>query len=225
MEKEVLILTKSDKNGGYCVAGVDRENGKFIRLVSDDTETEYALSKYDIEYDDHTELEVMDIIKVKLKEKQECWYQPENYIIDREYYFLKIAKTNIQEIKNYIMTEPYIFYNSDKSVDETIIKNQLNKYSLIMFRVDKLNLWKNKYKDRKIMASFDYNGESYSFIKITDSNLTEIYYDKVSKCAPRPFVIEGAILVMSLAGSHSDGRHYKLIANIIEDEQMPVFAF
>ena len=44
---EILVLTKSYKDGGFCVAGIDLTNNEFIRLVSNsdggplsDTETE-----------------------------------------------------------------------------------------------------------------------------------------------------------------------------------------
>lgn len=48
MECTVAILTMSSKNGGYCVAGVDVNNGNWIRLVSDVVYTHGALSNNDI---------------------------------------------------------------------------------------------------------------------------------------------------------------------------------
>lgn len=39
MEKKIIILTKSKKHSGYCVAGIDYETGEWIRLVSSDSET------------------------------------------------------------------------------------------------------------------------------------------------------------------------------------------
>lgn len=70
MEKRVIILTKSDKNGGYCVAGIDVNTGNFIRLVSEDENSNYALSDNDLIYDDErTYVEPMDIVNVQLKGK------------------------------------------------------------------------------------------------------------------------------------------------------------
>ena len=43
MEKTIIILTKSKKHSGYCVAGIDFETGEWIRLVSSDIETEGAV--------------------------------------------------------------------------------------------------------------------------------------------------------------------------------------
>ena len=109
MEKKVIILTKSNKNGGYCVAGIDVNTGEFIRLVSEDNDSHYALSNSDLIYDDEkTYVEPMDIVIVQLKGKQNSWYQPENYIINDEYYFLKVGTASENEVQNYLMNQKYI---------------------------------------------------------------------------------------------------------------------
>lgn len=48
MRKKVILLTKSLKNGGYCVAGIDYYTGQWIRLVSGNQETKGALEN--VEY-------------------------------------------------------------------------------------------------------------------------------------------------------------------------------
>ena len=52
MIREVAILTMSSKNHGFCVAGIDLDNGEWIRLVSDDVDTHGALRKEDVRYSD-----------------------------------------------------------------------------------------------------------------------------------------------------------------------------
>mgnify|MGYP007105586249 CR=1 FL=1 len=47
MKKEAVILTRSSKIGGYCVAGVDIHTGEWVRFVSDDAKTHGALSRND----------------------------------------------------------------------------------------------------------------------------------------------------------------------------------
>ena len=216
MEKRVIILTKSDKNGGYCVAGIDVNTGNFIRLVSEDENSNYALSDNDLIYDDErTYVEPMDIVNVQLKGKQNSWYQPENYIINDEYYFLKVGTASKNELRDYLMEEEYIFYNSQNYIDNIELRNQLEKYSLVLFRVDELKMWRDKFKNGRIIASFIYNNEEYRFIKITDHILTEKYYDEVVSCDPRPYTLYNPILIMSLAPQYINGKHYKLIANII----------
>ncbi|GKX66880.1 dual OB domain-containing protein [Inconstantimicrobium mannanitabidum] len=217
MDKKVIILTKSDKNGGYCVAGIDTSNGKFIRLVSEDEESEYALFDSDITYEDGQCLKVMDTIYVKLKDKQDCWFQPENYIIDSEYYLKKIGTATLDQIKNYLTHQDYIFYNNSNSILTNELRKQLKKYSLLIVELDELNLWRDKFKEKRIMASFLYNNQRYSYIKITDSILTEKYYYEVCQSEPRPYTLNNVIVIFSLACVFNmNASHYKLIANIIE---------
>lgn len=218
MEKEVIILTKSDKNGGYCVAGIDKENGKFIRLVSEDYSSHYALDDNDLIYKDgQSFVKVMDIVRVKLKGRQHCIEQPENYIIDDGYYMKKIGVSNRQEISQYLMNQEYIFYNNLNSISEEELKCQLQKYSLIMFKVSELKLWADKFNEGRLTANFIHFENEYRFIKVTDHNLTDKYYERVINSSPRPLILNNAILIMSLAPEHY-GKHYKLVANIIEEE-------
>ncbi|MBY0755130.1 hypothetical protein K5V21_06645 [Clostridium sardiniense] len=219
MKKKVIILTRSDKNGGYCVAGIDVKKERFIRLVSDDEGTDYALTDNDIMYEDGTQMQPMEIIEVELLGKQGSENQPENYIIDDSKYFEKVGKAKKSEIREYLMKPDFIFYNSEASVLEEDMEEILDKYSLVLFRVDEFKLWLDKFKDGRITANFNYNDEEYRFIKITDHTLTDRYYDKVEECSPRPYVIKKAILVMSLAGVAVKGKYYKLVANIIEDNK------
>lgn len=219
LKKEVIILTRSDKNRGYCVAGIDVKKERFIRLVSDDENTDYALTYNDIVYEDGTQIQPMDIIEVELIGKQGSENQPENYTIDGSKYFKKVGKAKKSEIREFLMKPDFIFYNSEASVPEEDMEEILDKYSLVLFRVDELKLWLDKFKDGRITANFNYNDEEYRFIKITDHTLTNRYYDKVEECSPRPYVMKKAILIMSLAGVAVGGKYYKLVANIIEDNK------
>ena len=46
---EMVVLTKSAKNGGHCVAGIDVDTGNWVRLVSNDLNTHGALSDQDMQ--------------------------------------------------------------------------------------------------------------------------------------------------------------------------------
>ena len=62
MEKTIIILTKSKKHSGYCVAGIDYKTGEWIRLVSSDIETEGAVPMKDLLFSNGEILEIYDII-------------------------------------------------------------------------------------------------------------------------------------------------------------------
>lgn len=216
LKKDVIILTKSDKNGGYCVAGIDVSSKKLIRLVSENKETDFALSLDDITYKNNSIMQPLDKITVELKGKQNSINQPENYIIDNKEQFLKIGQSDKYTIEKYIMDKPNIFYNSNNCVTDNDLKGISQRYSLMLFKVNQINLWKDTFKDNRINASFTYNQQEYKYIKITDSELTKRYYNDVCQQNGRPYRINNVLLIMSLTGQRFQNKgYYKLIANII----------
>lgn len=82
-----------------------------------------------------------------------------------------------------------------------------------MFKVTELKLWPDKFNEGRLTANFIHLEHEYKFIKVTDHNLTEKYYQRVITSSPRPLILNNAIVIMSLAPEH-----YKLVANIIEEE-------
>lgn len=47
----MIILTKSSKFSAKCVAGINVENGEWVRLVSDDVEKHGAIPDYKLQTD------------------------------------------------------------------------------------------------------------------------------------------------------------------------------
>lgn len=89
MKKEILIMTKSAKINGFCVAGIDISNGRWIRLVSDDKNGEGAVSRNDLTFQNGTQAEIFDLVSV------ECTPSPtkaqsENNLYDNNFYWIKI---------------------------------------------------------------------------------------------------------------------------------------
>ncbi len=89
MIREVVILTMSSKNHGYCVAGIDLQNGEWIRLVSDDADTHGALSKEDVRYSDGGCCKPLDVVRVAIDQYTPIEHQPENALIDSTKYLKK----------------------------------------------------------------------------------------------------------------------------------------
>ena len=79
---DVAILTKSAKNGGYCVAGIDMDTRQWIRLVSSDANSCGALFSQDLQYKDGTYCEPFDIARIPILGKHPHVYQPENVLIN-----------------------------------------------------------------------------------------------------------------------------------------------
>lgn len=199
---KVLILTKSDKNGGLCVAGLDVENGSFVRLVSNDVDSHYAIPHWCM-----SNVNVLDVIEVMVICKVPSFCQQENIKVQLQQWqkIGGISINNLQDLTN--NSEPFIFGDECFYLEEA--NAQKMPYSLMMVQVPDLYLSCNKYGKTK--ASFHYNRMFYSNMSITDSD----YYDVEGE-------IGDAILVISipdeghLSEYYEEKRCYKFISKIYE---------
>jgi len=186
-----IALTKSDKHGGYCVAGLD-ENGNKIRLVS--TEKGGALDDECFSYAVPTMLEV-EAEPVPLKN------QPENYLLKS---IARELPLDFEKLKPKIFTDNKkygkLFVNTKEYLTEWSIYK--TKWSLAFIEVSDLSLSRNSNGHYK--AKFTYNGDKYKNVSVTDPK-----YESAGD-------IGKAYLVVSLPNNPYfwDKRFYKFIAAI-----------
>ena len=64
MKKTVLILTKSAKTGGYCVAGIDVNTRQWIRLVTDNEEVHHSLTDENMVCSNGRVCDKLDVVEV-----------------------------------------------------------------------------------------------------------------------------------------------------------------
>ena len=96
---KLIILTKSKKYNEYCVAGVECDTGKKIRLISDDEEIAGALTDKDLQaYNGN--VKCLDIVDVEIVEHIDNIYQKDNYHI-----VLKDLLSPIKDIFDYIIID------------------------------------------------------------------------------------------------------------------------
>ena len=204
---KVIVLTKSSKHGGLCVAGIDAENGQWIRLVSNNSSTHGALMYEDIIYEDGSEMQILDIVDVEIIGKENNPIQPENYIINSNFYFKLRGRSELRDVLTLHPCEklPAILGNYNCYVPETDIGKV--GYSLTMIQVKNLFIHQvhNPSGAPKTKASFFYNGYNYSRMPVTDSKFYSVsdgkYYSE-------------AILIMSI-GTPYNSNYYKFIAAIL----------
>lgn len=89
MEKQVIILTKSAKYGGLCVAGVDFITGEWIRLV---TRGGGQITRNIMRYQDGSSVEILDCVRVNILGSAATSIQPENVYLDTSKNIIKIKK-------------------------------------------------------------------------------------------------------------------------------------
>ncbi len=169
MRVKLVLLTSSAKNGMACVAGV-LGNGDWIRLVTDDPETDgavpweylYASNKGDV-------LKPLDVIEVDLIQDNMDPIQKENYLVNTSFSPIYHGVFSRKSLYQCVSKCEYIFGNCKDSLCEQEIKEQNG--SLVLVQVNNLRIWGEKRGDKsKSKASFVYNGRDYERISVTDGN-------------------------------------------------------
>lgn len=205
MKKKVCILTKSLKDGNYCVAGIDINNGAWIRLVASDTGE--AIPK-DILDDDN--INEFDIVDVNVKRYVPHKLQKENWLIDKQNKIEKIGSITKGELKyiHNIENPNMIFGNHRSELNKEEIK--LIKNTLLLVRVTNLKFDTSLKGDGKhhYKVNFTYNNSKYS-LALTDPKFRKELYDNI--------VVPSAMIVVSIPAIPygENDLYYKFVAKII----------
>lgn len=202
---EMIVLTKSRKLTGYCVAGINCKTGEWVRLISKNKDIHGALTDYNLEYDEYTYCEPLDVIKVTIEDKANDEYQPENYYIDEGRYLTKLDEISFEEVVynfNVLEDVDYIYGNTKPYLEKEF--SFLLDKSLILVKVTNLKIT-NIYK-KSLKVEFKYHGNKYKQMALTDVN-----YDKHDV----GLTMDEAYLVIS-TGNEWNGKFYKWVAAIYE---------
>lgn len=201
-----IVLTKSSKFSGYCVAGIDYYSGKWIRLITEDLQLHGAVGAKDFIYENGTECQILDIIKVTTIGVTNNVLQPENILIDTSKSICFIGKPTIEEVLKIhpAETKGYILGNQYPYITESRV-GQLG-YSLILVKVKNILIKQvsNPDKNPKTKVDFTYRSERYENISVTDYRFYSI--------ADGTLFHEG-YLVVSI-GTPYNNRYYKFVSAI-----------
>jgi hypothetical protein len=214
---EIILLAKSKMYNNFCVAGINRQTGEWIRLVSKDETILCAVPSYDLTYSDNSQAKVLDIVNVETLNRRPLFFQPENIMYDDEYYWHRIGSANLDEVNEIIQqsNDPFVFFNQKRAVSELTLQQIKSEkmYSLKLIFVNNAILTASeKYTNGplKYSLSFDFNGIEYQNISITDVEFVGNFDEEDD------YYLEALGLVISLGHRYKDGNHYKLIAKIFE---------
>lgn len=217
MKKRIILLTKSRKYGGYCTAGIDIENGQWVRIVSDGCGCiSNEILDCHIMYNNGSMAEILDIIEVECKKYSPNYYQPENYVIDSSKWIRKIGRATMDEVLKIHPFEnrDYIFYNMSYKVyhDEIFSIDEKDRYSLILIKTTQPQINVKTWADggKNVTLCFNYNYICYKFFRITEGLENEY------KLKPDgTYILPGDYaLVISLGELYKDNYHYKLVSKI-----------
>ncbi|NLW48803.1 MAG: hypothetical protein GXY86_15930 [Firmicutes bacterium] len=221
MNKEIILLAASEKYRNYCIAGIDTSTGEWVRIISEDTSICGAVRKEDMQYEDGTFPEILDIIKIRCKKYQPSKHQPENYIFDNQIYWERRGKSTIRNVLRIhpINQKEYIFFDTNKKIQKDRLSQipQTEVYSLILISVQTPIITVKQWPERKdITMNFIYKSNQYSYISITAIDYKNRYLKQEEGSYRLP---DNTFLVISLGECYDkDDCHYKLIATIIEKD-------
>ncbi|MEH6626597.1 MAG: hypothetical protein V7739_09135 [Motiliproteus sp.] len=237
---KVLILAKSYKNGGRCIAGKlvnFTENnavrvGAWVRPVSNGGAGNNAMKGEMYRYEDGSEVELLDIVEMSVLSHSPMSGQPENYVIDESQRWRKLSRLDarcigsITDNANDIWSETGV---SSNVVTPMYEKRGLVSQSLYLIKPTSLkvtlsnNCYNGKYK-RSIRAGFNYHGERYENISITCPSICRALTNKypVEGGAPITMTLmkgDNYVFCMSLAPLYTvRNLHYKLVASVFDHD-------
>lgn len=214
MRKRIIVLTKSNKHTGHCIAGIDYETGEWIRLLSDNHKTEGAVPAEQLIYQDGSRLQIYDIIECELIKPIPTMVQPENWLYDVNVSWKKIGvsdKEEVIELHGFDAPE-YVFENTEKSLGANTYFT--GKPSLLLLEVTQAYYAIQSFSERTLVQlNFVYNNRRYSFFKITQREIKNEYSQKPTG---NYRISQPCVAVFSLTDQYKDGKYYKVVAQILE---------
>lgn len=218
MTKQICILTKSYKHGGYCVAGIDINTKEWVRLVNSDNPNTDEIRKEQMFLNGKT-IECLDIIEYDFIKNIPTSCQTENWLLNPSLKPKFIKSISIEELANFIKIEKddfFIFNNANLLKANEISKI---KRSLYIFHVQNLKIEASTYESYgeirfRYKCTFDYKNSHYDNISLTDPIYRDVTQDGTN--------LSNALIVASLpCVPYNDDLFYKFVAKIFPiDKQL-----
>ena len=188
--KRIVCLANSRKTGGRCVAGIELfaggRAGAWVRPVSA-RETQ-EVSDEERQYDDGSELQLLDIVDVPVLHAQPTDYQKENWLLDPAYRWKKVGRLAPQELAaltdpvEQLWTNGYSTYSGlNDRMPPTLARAAGS--SLRLIRVGRLGVSVSQpglaFEDerKRVQGRFRHAGADY-WVRITDPEFEGHYLER-----------------------------------------------
>ncbi len=194
-----LVLTKSAKNSGYCVAGIDLDENRLIRLVSDMAGN--AISYRQFTYNEK-HIEILSELDIACTPSP-LSIQTENYILEKinsvnRIYSIDELDNIWETVENANLLKEGTYYVSPYTA-------QMIHKSLMIAEVCNFRTYAdiNNKNEKRTKARFSYNNQYFYDLSITDR---EFFAENIrcSKCK----------IVLSISEKPYNNKHYLFIAKI-----------
>ncbi|MEK6901342.1 MAG: hypothetical protein AABX37_03305 [Nanoarchaeota archaeon] len=208
---EIIILANSDRPGGYCIAGIDRISGEWVRPV--------ARWGRAIPGSAAEKIKLLDVVEIPLaSERPRDPYQRENrFVASRDWgAWGVVGNMPPKEVLKYCEDATVILHSHNDRVNPTVLEAlPFEQWKSLQLVRREVKFSRDNYKHYDWRASFyDDSGHLLS-LKVTDPKIEE----RLNGCVE---IGNDCILTISLAapwappnGSQPE-RCYKLVAGVIE---------
>jgi len=225
--KRLVCLANSWKPDGRCVAGLELVEGRkvgWIRPIS--ARAKDAVSERERQYSNGQEPAVLDIIDIRLLEPRPKDHQQENWLLDPDTRWRKVATLPWDFLGEYV-DEVTPLWSSNHSTNNGIndavplLEARSQGHSLRLIKLDVLNIevrligggqFETK---RRVYGTFKFAGALYS-LSITDPIYRSYFLGK----ADGHYRLRNCFLTISL-GEEFMGSCYKLIAAVMQQDGRP----
>ena len=218
MKKTVLILTKSAKTGGYCVAGIDVNTRQWIRLVTDNAEVHNSLTDDNMVCSNGRICNKLDVVEVEFIRNAPAPHQPENALINqavpfRYLYSYESIEHALRQLNIRPIEPQYLYGSSSRCISSDNIDSY--RCSLCLFKVHDLEIQNSATNGKRNKVGFSYHGSSYNQFSMTDRD----YYFRSS-----PDSISEAYIVASIptVPFELNDSYYKFVSAIYPSDMADI---
>ena len=221
MVRDIVVLAASEKNGDYCVAGIDIDSGEWLRPYSHNRDTKGAVPLEHITYPDGSHVKLFDVVRIDFADNCQNEMQPENFYYDESAPWIKSGKLTLDDVLNIHGTDDRvkIFFNGERSVIEHNLIGIRRRESLLLVRATDLEIVIEQppdiYRDRnkKFRLNFSYNGTNDQRFAVGDTRIRRYFADK--SLGAYPFA-DFNFVVFSLTDKFElNGKNYKVAAQFL----------
>jgi len=220
--KRMVCLANSRKLNGRCVAGIELSAGKRVGWIRPVSAREHEeVSEYERQYEDGSDPQLFDIMDVPMIEPKPKDYQQENWLLDPDYYWQRVAQLKWSDLHALVDPVRRLWADGDSTnngLNDRIAFAQASdiRSSLCLVSVNRMTLSVFKPGEafgnpkRRVQGRFKHAGVDYH-LWVTDPVYERAYLAKQDG----DYLIGGSFLTVSLGEPHN-GYCYKLVAAIME---------
>lgn len=221
MEREIVILAASEKNGDYCVAGIDVRSNEWLRPYSRNREKKGAVPLEHITYADGSHVKLFDVVRIDFQDNCLNPMQPENFYYDESVRWLKTDKLSLDEVISLHGPDDRvkIFFNGERSVLEHNLDPIKKRESLLLIQARELSIVVEHPSEhssdpsKKIRLNFTYNGTNYQRFAIGDTRIRRCFGEK--DFGTYPFADRNFVVFSLTDKFEVNGKNYKVAAQFL----------